>query len=209
MHREGRDRRALLVAMCPPGEVVVDVGADHGHVARALGAVATERFPERIAVRQGRWVVADGLRPFRRVDTAVIAGMGAETIARILAAGPRPGRALLHAQDDPGRLRRWLAGNGWRIEREGLAREAGRFAEVVLAGPGVEDATDPALSFGPRLAEAGDPLLAEHLRHQAAWLDALLATPAPEERRRGWALQRAFLDEVARRHGVSGPGEAL
>lgn len=195
MHREGRARRDLLVALCPPGAVVVDVGADHGHVARAVGAVATERMPERIAVREGPWVVADGLRPFRRVDVAIVAGMGARTIARILSEGPRPGTAVLHAQDDPPALRRWLAANGWRIVREGLAREAGRFAEVIVAVPGVEEASGLALEYGPRLLADGDPLLDAHLGELEGWLSGLLRETEGRAalRRADWERRLAFV----------------
>jgi tRNA (adenine22-N1)-methyltransferase len=202
VHREGRERRALLAALCPPGEVVVDVGADHGHVARAVGGIATERLPERIALRGAeRWVVADGLRPFRRVDVAIVAGMGAKTIARILSEGPRPSRAVLHAQDDPPALRRWLAANGWRIVREGLAREAGRYAEVSVVEPGEERATGFALDYGPRLLADGDPLLADHLGQVAGWLAGLLRAtegrPAP--RRQEWEDRLAFVRSAAER----------
>jgi tRNA A22 N-methylase len=202
MHRDGRDRRALLVSMCPLGDVVVDVGADHGHVARSLGAIATERAPERIAVRgEGPWVVADGLRPFRRVDVAVIAGMGAHTILGILAAGPRPARALLHAQDDPPTLRLGLAAAGWRIEREGLAREAGRFAEVILAAPGAETAEGLELEYGPRLLGGDDPLLQLHLRQLLGWLDGVLEQTRGRDvaRRADWEVRRAFLAGVLKR----------
>lgn len=167
MRRQGRPRRAALVQLCPaftPDQVVVDVGADHGHVAAALGAIATERAPQRRGRSDVRWVIADGLRPFRRVDVAIIAGMGARTIASILQAGPRPAVAVLHAQDDPVTLRRWLAENGWRIDAEALAEEARRFAEVIRVRPGREDATGSWLDFGPRLLTDGHPLLARHLR---------------------------------------------
>jgi tRNA (adenine22-N1)-methyltransferase len=146
--------------------VIVDVGADHGHVAHEVGAIATEAAPGRMGRRDLPWVVADGLTPFRNVDIAIVAGMGARTIARILAAGPRPSRAVVaHAQDDPPALRVWLAANGWRIDAEVLAPEAGRFAEVVRAVPGVEPATGLHLAFGPRLLAGDDPHLGAHLRH--------------------------------------------
>ena len=161
----GRARRELLVALCPPAPIVVDVGADHGHVARALGAIATEKAPGRVGRRDVPWVVADGLRPFRRVDVAIIAGMGAATIAGILERGPRPGvAAVLHAQDDPPGLRVWLAANGFRIDAERLVVEGAGFAEVIRAVPGTEVATGYALLFGPRLLEGDDPLLGPHLR---------------------------------------------
>lgn len=168
MKTGGRARRDALVALCPPADVIVDVGADHGYVAEAVGAIASERAPHLVRPRAGlRWVVADGLRPFRRVDVAIVAGMGALTIARILSEGARPAIAVLHAQDDPPRLRRWLAANGWRICRESLAPEAGRFAELVQAAPGVETATGLELDFGPRLLTDGHPLLADHLEQLA------------------------------------------
>jgi tRNA A22 N-methylase len=168
---------------------VVDVGADHGHVAYALGAVATERALHRRGRSDVRWVVADGLRPFRRVDLAVVGGMGADTIGRILAEGPRPAVVVVHAADDPPRLRRWLADHGWRIDAERLAREAGRFAEVIRAVPGAEHAEDLDLALGPRLLSGDDPLLAEHLAELRRYYDGLAASvPALAPRARFAAL---------------------
>ena len=163
MKRTGRARRELLVAMCPSAEFIVDVGADHGHVAHAVGAIATERAPNRAGRGDVPWVIADGLKPFRRVPCAIIAGMGAETIARILQDGPRPDVAVLHAQDDPPRLRRLLAADDWRIEAEGLAPEAGRYAEVLRVVPGRETATGLWLDFGPVLLRGNAPHKPAHL----------------------------------------------
>jgi len=189
-------RRALIVAMCPPDRPVIDVGADHGHVAHALGAIATERDARRIGRRDVRWVVADGLLPFRCVPVAVIAGMGALTIARILAAGPRPDVVVCHAPDDPGTLRRWLAANGWRIDAEGLAKEGPRYAEVIRVVPGVETATDLPLEFGPRLLESGHPLLGAHLRRTAGlWRTIARATATADPVKHAEASRRvAFLE---------------
>jgi tRNA A22 N-methylase len=153
----------VLVELAPAGDVVVDVGADHGHVAAALSAIATERQPGRAGRADVPWVIADGLQPFRHVDVAIIAGMGALTIAGILERGPRPSTAVLHAQDDPPRLRRWLAANGWRIEAERLAPEAGRFAEVLRVVEGHEESSGLWLEHGPRLLRGDDPLLEAHL----------------------------------------------
>jgi tRNA A22 N-methylase len=201
---KGLPRRELLVAMCPPGRVRVDVGADHGYVARALGAFATERAPHRIAGRDPLpWIVADGLKPFRHVDVAIIAGMGANTIARILQAGPRPGAAVLHAQDDPVALRLWLADHGWRIEEERLAREAGRFAEVIRVIPGQETAAGYELCFGPALLRGEDPLLLEHLTELWQWHQGLAsktALSAPEKSLE-FASRARFLEEQLRIRG--------
>lgn len=159
-------RHDLIVSLCPGDRPVIDVGADHGYVAEALGAIATERLPHRAGRAAVRWVIADGLAPFREVPVAILAGMGARTIAAILERGPRPGVLVAHAPDRPGHLRRWLAGHGWRIDAEGLAREGRGFAEVLRAVPGRETAEGLALTLGPRLLEGDDPLLEAWLRHR-------------------------------------------
>lgn len=181
----GRPRHDLLIRLgMDAPRPLVDVGADHGKVARALGGVATERRAHR-AHGTGHWVIADGLVGFGPLGTAVIAGMGAGTISRILAAGPPLQRAILHAQDDPPRLRRWLATAGWRIIDEALAPEAGRFAEVVVAEPGVEPAEGFRLDYGPVLIDGDDPHRQAHFAEVAGWLEGLVqqtaGSPVAEE----------------------------
>ncbi|MFT6144550.1 MAG: tRNA A22 N-methylase [Myxococcota bacterium] len=164
MKRAGRARRFAILDLCPSDTLIIDVGADHGHIAHTVGGIATERMPQRSGRTDVDWVIADGLLPFRQVPCAVIAGMGAETIVRILDNGPRPAMAILHAQDDPPKLRRMLATRGWRIDAEALAPEARRFAEVLRIVPGEEPSTGFTLEFGPRLLADGHPLLLDHLR---------------------------------------------
>ena len=161
------ERMRALVALCPGG-LVVDVGADHGHVAHALGAIAVERMPHRAGRADVRWVIADGLSAFREVPVAVVAGMGARLIASIVERGPRPGVLVCHAPDDPAWLRGWLATHGWRIDAELLAEDKRRFAEVIRAVPGTEPATGLVLELGPRLLEGDHPL-------RSAWLEDRIA----------------------------------
>ena len=186
MSGRGRPRRELLIRMTPPGEVRVDVGADHGHVAHALGAIATERMPERTGRSDVPWVICDGLAAFRRVDVAIIAGMGARTIAGILDRGPRPTCAVLHATDDPPWLRRWLAKHGYRIEAEGLAPEAKRYAEVLRVVHGTETATGLTLDFGPHLVAGDVPHREAHFTQLRDWWGGIAAATrgrAPEKHR--------------------------
>lgn len=157
------DRIRLLVELCPKIHPIVDVGADHGQVARAVGAVAVERLPHRMGRWARHWVIADGMTPFCHVGTAVIAGIGARRIISIIEAGPRPQALLLHAPDDPPVLRRYLAAHGWHLDVERLACEGKRIAEIICASKGNETAAGLVLDYGPRLLEEGDPLLATHL----------------------------------------------
>lgn len=176
------ERLAALAALVPPGppdRIVVDVGADHGHLAAALGAIAVEREAHRPGVgARSPWVLADGLAPFRRVDVAILAGLGARTIAGIVQRGPRPGMLVAQAPDDPPRLRRLLVHDGWRVDAEALAREGARIVEIVRFVPGDEPARDPHLGLGPRLLAESHPL-------RGAWLD--------QERRR----RRRLLADLA------------
>ncbi|MEN0062478.1 MAG: tRNA (adenine(22)-N(1))-methyltransferase TrmK [Myxococcota bacterium] len=197
MKRSGRPRRDAIVALCPkgaPGNIVVDVGADHGRIAQRIGAIATERMPHRRSGVTVRWVIADGLRPFRHVDGVVIAGMGARTIGRILSEGPTPSWAVLHAQDDPITLRHWLAAHGYRIEAEGLAEEAGRFAEICRVRPGEETSTGRWLSFGPRLLRDGAPHLQAHLEELRTYYTDLAQQTQGHEVHQTYAGHAAFLD---------------
>lgn len=176
MKTGGRPRRELLVHLASQGpRPRVDVGADHGRVAAALDCVATERRAHRVAGSPTQpWVICDGLRAFRQVGTAVIAGMGARTIAKILEEACPVARVVLHAQDDPVRLRTWLAANGWCILDEGLAPEAGRFAEVVVAQRGQELNQGLRLAYGPKLLAGSDPHLCDHLQQLGQHLARLV-----------------------------------
>ena len=179
--RKGRARREAILALARPHArgVVVDVGCDHGIIAAALGAIGVERRSRRLPARGDvPLVVADGLKPFARVDLAVICGMGPSAILEILAAGPRPAAAVAHSPQHAASLRRGLAAAGWRIDAERLAPEGGRYAEVMRLLPGEEAAEGYELAFGPRLLDGGDPHLLAHARQLRGW-HAGLATSVP------------------------------
>jgi tRNA A22 N-methylase len=199
----GKARRDLIIAMCPRDGFIVDVGADHGHVAHAVGAVALEREIQRIGRPDVPWVVGDGLSCFRDVDTAIIAGMGALTIAGILERGPTPRRAIVHAPDDPPTLRQRLDALGWRIIDERLAPEARRFAEVLHIEPGVNEATGLWLELGPVLLRSEDPHLRAHLRHLFNWYGGIAtATAGKAQEKHTWAAERAtFVSERLQERG--------
>ncbi len=187
---KGRARREAIAALVPTGRLVVEVGCDHGHTAALLGAIGTERMPHRLPRRGDlRLVVADGLRPFRRVEVAVIAGIGAWQIGRILREGPRPDVAVLHAPDRPSWLRRWCAENGWRIDAERLVPEGNRFAEVMRVVPGREPHRGLELAFGPLLGR--EPLVAQHIHQLEGYWAGVLArvadhSPTKAEEARAW-----------------------
>jgi len=164
----GRPRRTAIIELVrvePYSDPIIDVGCDHGYIASAVHAIGSERAPNRLPnARSGQYVVADGLLPYSHVGMAIITGLGAREIARILDNGPTPEQAVLHAPDRPHWLRAWLADHGYRITHERLAPEARGFAEVMRVCRGVEPTRGHPLWFGPQLRN--DPHVVAHVQKQ-------------------------------------------
>lgn len=138
-----------------PGARIADVGCDHGYLICTLALEG--RIPSGIAcdIREGplsgaRSLISscglnaridtrlcDGLSAVRadEADDIVIAGMGGETIAAILAAADwvkdEQKHLILQPQSRPEILRHWLAENGFELLSERGVR-AGRFLYVVM-----------------------------------------------------------------------------
>ena len=152
-------RLRLLADWVPPGARLADVGTDHAYLpvwlrlhGRAASAIACDlrEGPLARARETGRAWGADGI-DYRlgdglavvspeEADTIVIAGMGGENIAAILARAPwaADGRhtLLLQPQSRAEVLRAFLAENGYAIRREALVKDRGTIYPVMEAGGG-------------------------------------------------------------------------
>ncbi len=193
-------RLAAIAELVPPGRPLADIGTDHGllpttlvvhgqvphaiacdraagPVARARATAARARVGDRVVVRMG-----EGLAPLAigEVDTVVVAGVGAETIVRILAAEPERTRALrrLVLQPNFGHelLRRWLTSHALAIVDERLVEDRGRFYTIVVAEPAppgpAPDWDIAQWQIGPHLLRRGGALLIRHLRQELALREA-------------------------------------
>ncbi len=137
------------------GNVVADIGTDHGHLPIYLlkngispGVIASDlrekplNFARENAniygIRENMtFCLSDGLENVPRGDfrTVVCAGMGGETIAGILMGAKDlwtpEYQFVLQPQTAPYELREFLGYNGFRIHREVLARD-GKFVYTVM-----------------------------------------------------------------------------
>lgn len=160
-------RLAAAAALVPSGARLADIGTDHGYLPVFLlqsGAVssayASDVRPEplaravRAAARAGvaekiRFDLADGLSGLRpgEADCVVIAGMGGETIAKILAASAgavAPETAvILQPMSKPERLRETLYQLDFAIRGERLALDGGVIYPILLCGLEPESAGPP------------------------------------------------------------------
>ena len=170
-----------------PGDVVADVGCDHGYlgihllttgIATKIIASDINEGPLLCAQRNARkygvhdhmsFYLSDGVVDIpREFDVMVCAGMGADTMISILENAPwlrsEQYRLVLQCQSKTPLLRRYLSENGWCIAKESVLRD-GRFLYTVMEV--IWNPDTPRLSVGqwylsPALLDNAHPETAEY-----------------------------------------------
>ncbi|SHH61961.1 tRNA (adenine22-N1)-methyltransferase [Sporobacter termitidis DSM 10068] len=177
------NRLGVIAAFIGAAGAVVDVGTDHGYLpvwlalsgkARRIAATDIRKGPLHRAVSSAEeYGVADRIEFFLTdglsgldpaFDTVVIAGMGGETIIRILQNAPWTLEArvklVLQPQTKADELIAWLGENGRAVADASLAEDERRLYLIFTAGAdGRGGAADP-LEI---LLEKRDPLLPAYL----------------------------------------------
>lgn len=189
-------RLRLLADWVPSGARLADVGTDHaylpvwlrlhGRVASAIACDLREK-PLARARETGKAWGADGI-DYRlgnglavvspeETDTIVIAGMGGENIAAILARAPWTADGahtlLLQPQSRAEVLRAFLAKDGYVIRREALVQDRGTLYPVIEAGGGEMSLTLGQLHGGAALLH--DPLGDRYIIEKIIRLQAAVA----------------------------------
>ena len=216
-------RLRLLADWVPPGARLADVGTDHGYLpvwlllhGRVASAIASDLRPgplSRARETAGSWGVqmdcrlCDGLSAVapEECDTVVIAGMGGENIAAILAAAPwtADGRhtLLLQPQSRAETLRGFLAANGYAIRREALVQDRGHLYPILEAAKGRMTLSLGQLYCGAKLLQ--DPLGDRYLIDKIIQLQGVVAARSrsadPEDRARADHLRDIITDLLAMR----------
>lgn len=190
-------RLSRLADWVAPGVRLADVGTDHGLLpiwllvhGRVGTAIASDLRPGPLSrARQNAaafgvadrvdFRLCDGLKGVgpEDCDTVVIAGMGGETIARILAAAPwtadRRHTLLLAPHTRAEVLRRFLAENGYAIRRESLVEDRGFLYPVLEAGAGEMRLSPGRCHCGPFVT--GDPLGERYIIQRIIQLQGIVA----------------------------------
>ncbi len=178
------ERLNMLAALVPACDMAADIGADHGFLGAHLVESGRVRHVQlldisadslnkarRLIAQEGledrvTFGVGDGTEAMSEAAQAVIiAGMGGATIAGIVSRGRvRLGEATLILEPNvrAQQLRETLARCGYRIDREEIARAAGRWYVGIRAVPGEADYTRRELLVGPALLTQGHPLLGDY-----------------------------------------------
>lgn len=166
-------RLRTIISMVTPGEVVADIGTDHGYVPielvkkgickkglamdigkgpleRAEAHIRSCKMDDRIAVR-----LSDGMDKLLpgEADRIVIAGMGGPLMARILTEGRECARAadelILSPQSELADFRRFLYEDGYVIREEVMLEEDGKYYVIFRVNVGeAEPYTNAEYAFG-------------------------------------------------------------
>jgi tRNA (adenine22-N1)-methyltransferase len=159
-------RLDAIAELVTPGNVVADVGTDHGYIPIRL--VQQEKCPRAIAMdlREGPLArakehikrcglsdrietrLSDGTKALRagEADTIVCAGMGGELILHILTDGEEVCRSarelILQPQSEIARVRRYLREHEYRVTAENMILEDGKYYPMMRVLPLSEAETD-------------------------------------------------------------------
>ena len=179
-----------LLACCQfvnRGDRVADVGCDHGYlsihlltqgIARSCIASDVAKGPLQSAKDNARkfgvqenitFHLSDGVKNIPRdFDTLVCAGMGADTIMSIIHNSAEwlkdsRYRLILQCQSKRPELRQWLYDEGFRINRETLAKDGKFVYSIMEVVYDPDHGITPAETYiSPALLEDNHPLLPEY-----------------------------------------------
>lgn len=189
--------RLLMAAhLVPQCGCVCDIGTDHGYLAVWLAQSGTAQRVIAADIKEGplaqarKTVRSFGLEgkielrlsngfaniPHGECGCAVIAGMGGETIAEILAHDIGIGSFVLQPQSAHAELRAFLCDNGYAIEREELCREGRKMYAAMLVRRGKsEPFTRTELELGKLTVKEKHPLLKQYAQYRLHEIDCALS----------------------------------
>ena len=158
------DRLLAIAGYIPEGSVAADIGTDHGSLPlylveqgicpRVIMTDISEASLSKAVLAGGEYLsegrlsarAGDGLAPlgYGEAEVVVMAGLGGNLMIDILKEDPEKARSvkyyLLQPRKAVGRLRQYLAGEGYRIGAETIVAEGRHLCEILwAAAPSVSE----------------------------------------------------------------------
>lgn len=184
-------RLKLVASMVTKGNIVADVGTDHGYVpiyllkenicprayAMDINKGPIERAKEHVEqeglTNQIELIHCDGMKGLagKNVDTVIIAGMGGELVCRILDESPVIGEIkelVLSPHSEVAKVRSNIINKGFRIVDEAMIEDYGKFYTVIKAhknmdGDTIEEYSEFDLVYSRLLFEKKDETFGRYL----------------------------------------------
>lgn len=220
-------RMQALADMVSRGSVVCDVGCDHGWVsiylvqqgiatrvyAMDVGIGPLERAKEHIrSYNLENYIetcLSDGLAALQvgEADCMVCAGMGGPLMMRILTEGREKAKAMkeliLQPQSEIALFRRGLRQEGYKIVREDMVLEEGKFYPMMKVIPtegvsvGGSEEQDIFDAYGELLLKEKHPVLQVYIDHSMRQANELLQHLAKQETARAAERMEEIEKELA------------
>ncbi len=184
-------RMEQVMTMTEACTVAADVGCDHGYVAIelirrkiAVGVIAMDVRPGPLSRAQEhierehltgqiRCRLSDGLEKLepKEVEEIIIAGMGGPLMIRILENGRenlcQVQTLVLQPQSEIPEVRKYLHRNGWKITKEAMVKDEGKYYTVIQAKPGRETYERPLeYQYGVCLLRDRSGIFEEYLKQE-------------------------------------------
>jgi len=205
-------RLRLIASFVSPGNRLADIGTDHAYIPVFLAAEgmipsaiamdlregplngAKEHIRETGVEKKVIVRISDGMKELKpkEADTVLISGLGGELLIRILTEAEETVKSsisefILSPHTEWGAVRCFLRENGFRIQREAMIREDGKYYTVMAAsfrkkedrdlyaeagrrGYGIKTCD----AFGPYLILKRDAVLLEYLEKEKKAADRIL-----------------------------------
>ena len=212
-------RLLAIASMVDKGEMIADVGCDHGYIPIYLAenniikqAIAADvndgpllSAEENIRKHGLSHIIktrkSDGVQNIRddEYGTLIIAGMGGMLIADILSRAPRGKVCILQPMTAIEYLLKFLSDNGYKIINQSLVKEEKHIYNVIKAVDGNEEIKDVDLYFGGKLKK--NELFYEYCKKLVNKFEKIISglekskNPDPDEINRF----KGYRDEVERR----------
>ena len=174
----GTDHAYLPIYLAKKGKIKRAIAGDinKGPIEIARGRIGANRLEERIEARQG-----DGLAVLQpeEADVIVIAGMGGMLISEIIEQS-RPvaesaKQLILQPMMDSGKLRCYLAEQGFEVFDEELAKEDRKLYEILWTRyTGTPKPVEGPMAIGPKIIEKNHPLALAFIEKKERELHAIL-----------------------------------
>ena len=172
-------RLKTVADLVTKGNIVADVGTDHGYVPIYLVEEEISPYCYAMDVNEGplnkakaniieheledkiETILSDGLDAFgdRKADTIIISGMGGDLIVDILSRANDFDELILSPHKRSDLVRKFLCRNGYEIADEKMVEDVGKYYPVIKAQRGESDYSETELEFGPILLAKKDKTL--------------------------------------------------
>jgi len=188
-------RLEMILSLVPKSSSVCDIGTDHGYVPIALFKKGLAEKVIAMDINEGplsqaqknidafslsskiETRLSDGFSnlSYGEADTAIIAGMGGELIARIIKTDKGAKKFVLQPQTMHKELREFLYKNGYSIEKEAISRETRKMYVAMLV---VKKKSHPLsrveCEIGPYLISHRPPLFEDYVRYRLYEIESIL-----------------------------------